>query len=55
MCATYRPPSADETSVADYFDRTLPTMRAKADTVILQGDFNWHFSRTTQDTFQAPI
>ena len=42
MCATYRPPSADDTSVADYFDRVLPTMRKRGDAVILFGDFNWH-------------
>ena len=42
MCATYRPPSADDTSVADYFDRLLPTMRRRGDAVILFGDFNWH-------------
>lgn len=42
MCATYRPPSADDTSVADYFDRVLPTMRRRGDAVILIGGFNWH-------------
>ena len=42
MCATYRPPSADDTSVADYFDRVLPTIRKRGDAVILIGDFNWH-------------
>ena len=43
MCATYRPPSsADDTSVADYFDRVLPMMRERGDAVMLIGDFNWH-------------
>ena len=42
MCATYRPPSADDTSVAGYFDRVLPTMRRRGDAGILIGDFNWH-------------
>ena len=28
--------------MADYFDTTLPTMRARGDAVILLGDFNWH-------------
>ena len=26
MCATYRPPSADDKSIADYFDRILPKL-----------------------------
>ena len=42
MCATYRPPSAEDPSVTDYFDRVLPTMRRRGDAVILIGDFNWH-------------
>ena len=42
MCATYHPPSTDDTSVADYADKSLPELRRRGEAVILLGDFNWH-------------